>query len=359
MLFFLFYCVISVHGFGFQEALNTSQCMIACRDKDDWCLEDCTQPTGQFELDQTVEREADANVTLHCRGTHSLVIKYNPASYVIELQSIPDHTWSKATVSDGEFTMFKYLKADTVYRFRLYMLTQTGFTSPEISNWFLTYAVDYQPKAIKHISVAKFEKQINDVNKLQAEIMFQPAQDQNCHYQIIFSAVGGPLLSKFYLIFKSSDFRFPLRNLDYNQSYVVYIQSFNHNYAKVSDPPTFIFFTPSSCLEIYHSLRICAPEKVTGFRTKSILKRSEISHDIAVKWNKPILQPDNYTLQFKASVVKPHLLVVPGDAVEALFLNIQNIKSYEITIVAKSRGGVSLQSSVSRIIDEIPKMYTF
>ncbi|XP_011694392.1 PREDICTED: uncharacterized protein LOC105453845 isoform X2 [Wasmannia auropunctata] len=278
MLFFLFYCVISVHGFGFQEALNTSQCMIACRDKDDWCLEDCTQPTGQFELDQTVEREADANVTLHCRGTHSLVIKYNPASYVIELQSIPDHTWSKATVSDGEFTMFKYLKADTVYRFRLYMLTQTGFTSPEISNWFLTYAVDYQPKAIKHISVAKFEKQINDVNKLQAEIMFQPAQ---------------------------------------------------------------------------------APEKVTGFRTKSILKRSEISHDIAVKWNKPILQPDNYTLQFKASVVKPHLLVVPGDAVEALFLNIQNIKSYEITIVAKSRGGVSLQSSVSRIIDEIPKMYTF
>jgi len=43
-----------------------------------------------------------------------------------------------------------------------------------------------------------------------------------------------------------------------------------------------------------------------------IRKRSEESYDVAVNWNKPFLQPDNYTLQFNSLQFEPRLLVVPG-----------------------------------------------
>lgn len=62
-----------------------------------------------------------------------------------------------------------------------------------------------------------------------------------------------------------------------------------------------------------------APEKVKGLRAKYIQKRSEGSYDVAVNWNKPILQPDNYTLQFDSFQFKPRLLVVSGVSIIAKY----------------------------------------
>lgn len=41
--------------------------------------------------------EADANVTLHCRGMNTLIIKHNPGSYVIQ-PSASVETWGTAIV---------------------------------------------------------------------------------------------------------------------------------------------------------------------------------------------------------------------------------------------------------------------
>ncbi|XP_028046061.2 tyrosine-protein kinase receptor torso [Monomorium pharaonis] len=113
----------------------------------------------------------------------------------------------------------------------------------------------------------------------------------------------------------------------------------------------FTFVTPT-CLQIYHNLNICAPEKVKGLRTEYIQKQTKGLYNIAVKWSKPILQPDNYTLRFNSFQFEPRLMVVSGNAVEALFSNVDVRLQYEINIVAESRGGVSLQSTTSGNIDQ-------
>jgi len=64
-------------------------------------------------------------------------------------------------------------------------------------------------------------------------------------------------------------------------------------------------------------LILVAPEEVKGLRTDYVRKRSEGSYDIAVNWNKPILPPDNYTLQFNSFQFESRLLVVPGVSIIA------------------------------------------
>lgn len=45
----------------------------------------------------TINEEANANVSLHCRGTNSLIIKHTPGIYVIE-QSVSADAWDVTIV---------------------------------------------------------------------------------------------------------------------------------------------------------------------------------------------------------------------------------------------------------------------
>ncbi|TGZ48397.1 Basic fibroblast growth factor receptor 1 [Temnothorax longispinosus] len=317
---------------------------------------------------------------------NALIIKHNPGSYVIQ-QSVSVDAWDTATVSNGGLSTFSNLTPDTLYRYRLHRITQRGFSLAETSDWFSTYAVfeidyklalqfplikrqlrsifavDYQPNQIQHISLVKIEEESNNVCQLRAEIIFEPVEDQSCNYNIL-SWSGEHDLINFDLK-KPSDFHFSLRHLRYNQNNTISIRSSNDDFSKVSNATMFTFVTPS-CLEIHHNVSVCdafldyiyvAPEKVKGLRTEYIRKRSDGSYDVAVNWNKPILQPDNYTLQFDSSFqLKPRLLVVSGDAVKALFSNVDVRLQYEISIVAESAGGVSLKSTISGSIDKASEL---
>ncbi|KYM80805.1 Fibroblast growth factor receptor 3 [Atta colombica] len=234
-----------------------------------------------------INEKADANVTLHCRGMNTLIIKHHsPGSYIIQ-QSLSVDTWGPTIVSNGGLSTFSNLTPDTLYRYRLHRITQRGFSLAETSDWFSTYA----------------------------------------------------------------DFRFSLRHLRYDQNITISIRSSNDDFSKTSNATIFTFITPS-CLQIHHNLSICAPEKVKGLQMEYIRKRSEELYDVAVNWNKPFLQPDNYTLQFNSLQFEPRLLVVPGNAIKALFSNVDVILRYEINIIAESMGGVSLPSTISGNINE-------
>ncbi|KYQ58830.1 Fibroblast growth factor receptor 3 [Trachymyrmex zeteki] len=313
------------------------------------CRNHCLQPIGEFEPYPRTNEKADANVTLHCRGMNALIIKHHPpGSYIIQ-QSVSVDTWGTAIVSNGGLSTFSNLTPDTLYRYRLHRITQSGFSLAETSDWFSTYAVDYQPNQVEHISVVKIEKESDNVCELRTEIVFQPVEDQSCNYNIL-SWSGEHDLVNFYLK-KSLDFRFSLRRLRYDQNITISIRSSNDDFSKASNATMFTFITPS-CLQIHHNLSICAPEKVKGLQMEYIRKQSEELYDIAVNWNKPFLQPDNYTLQFNSLQFESRLLVVPGDAVKALFSNVDVRLRYEINIVAESMGGVSLPSIISGSIDE-------
>ncbi|XP_018404587.1 PREDICTED: tyrosine-protein kinase receptor torso-like [Cyphomyrmex costatus] len=213
--------------------------------------------------------------------------------------------------------------------------------------------INYQPNKVEHISVVKIEEEDNNMCELRTEIVFQPDKDQSCNYNVL-SWSGEHDLINFNLK-KSSDFRFSLRRLRYDQNITILIRSSNDDFSKVSNATMFTFITPS-CLQVHHNLSICAPEKVQGLQIKYIRKRSEMSYDIVVTWNKPFLQPDNYTLQFNSLQFGPRLLIVSGNAVKALFLNIDVKLQYEINIVAESMGGVSLPSTISGSIDEASEL---
>ncbi|XP_025266682.1 tyrosine-protein kinase receptor torso isoform X1 [Camponotus floridanus] len=346
LIFLLSFCAITIHGLIFQQALNIAECLVAC--KNESCRDSCPQPTDKFEPSPTINEEANANVSLHCRGTNSLIIKHTPGIYVIE-QIVSADAWDITIVSNGELSAFSNLTADTRYRYRLYRLTQNGVSLAETSDWFSTYAVDYEPRKIDHILLSKIQEQSKNVCELQAEIIFEPAEDRSCNYNVLFWAGEHNLIN--FELRKSLDFRFFLRHLRYEQNNSVSIQSGNDNFSKISNATTFTFVTPS-CLEVHRNLSICAPEKVKGLQVKHI-RRHQGLYDIAVSWNEPILQPDNYTLQFDSFRYEPHLLTVSGDALEAFFLNVEVESQYEISIVAESMGGISLQSTVSGNIDEV------
>ncbi|XP_029169749.1 tyrosine-protein kinase receptor torso-like [Nylanderia fulva] len=315
------------------------------------CRDGCSQPTDEFEPYPRINEEAGANVSLHCRGTNSLIIKHTPGIYVIE-QSVSVDRWGITIVSNGEFSTFSNLTADTLYRYRLYKLTQNGVSLTETSDWFSTYAVDYQPRQIDYISLLKIEEDSQNVCELQAEIIFEPAKDRSCNYNILFWFGEHNLIN--FDLKTSLDFHFLLRRLQYEQNNTVSIRSGNDNFSKISNATIFTFITPS-CLEIHHNLSICAPEKVKGLRAEHIRKYQGV-YDIVISWNKPILQPDNYTVQFNSFRVEPYLLTVFGDALEVSFLNVDIGEQYEISIVAESMGGVSLQSTISGNIDEVVEL---
>ncbi|CAL1681905.1 unnamed protein product [Lasius platythorax] len=349
LMLLLSFCTITIHGFIFQDALNIAECLAVC--KNESCRDSCPQPTDGFEPYPRIKEEAGANVSLHCRGTNSLIIKHTPGIYVIE-QSVSVNTWGVATVTNGELSTFSNLTANTFYRYRLYRLTQYGVSLAETSNWFSTYAVDDQPRKVDHISLLKIKEDSKNVCELQAEIIFEPAEDRSCNYNIL-SWSGEHNLINFYLK-TSLDFRFFLRRLRYEQNNTVSIRSGNDNFSQISNETIFTFVTPS-CLEVHRNLSICAPEKVKGLRAEHIRKHQGL-YDIAVSWNKPILQPDNYTVQFDSFRFEPSLLIVSGDALEAFFLNVDVGPQYEISIVAESMGGVSLQSTISGNIDEVVEL---
>ncbi|XP_011067283.1 PREDICTED: tyrosine-protein kinase receptor torso [Acromyrmex echinatior] len=354
MLFFLFSYIITIYGFRLQEALDTAGCLTLCRNES--CRNRCSQPIGEFEPYPRINEKADANITLHCRGMNTLIIKHPPGSYIIQ-QSVSVDTWGPTIVSNGGLSTFSNLTPGAFYRYRLHRITQRGFSLAETSDWFSTYAVDYQPNQVEYISVVKIEEESNNVCELRTEIVFQPVEDQSCNYNIL-SCLTIKLLILFshqllylYIFLQSLDFRFSLRHLRYNQNITISIRSCNDNFSKASNATMFTFITPS-CLQIHHNLSICAPEKVKGLQMEYIRKRSEESYDVAINWNKPFLQPDNYTLQFNSLQFEPRLLVVPGDAIKALFSNVDVRLRYEINIVAESMGGVSLPSTISGNIDE-------
>ncbi|XP_011647498.1 uncharacterized protein LOC105433744 [Pogonomyrmex barbatus] len=139
---------------------------------------------GRFEPYPRTNEEAGANVTLHCKGMNMLTIKYNLGSYIIQ-QSVSDDIWDAAVVhNDGGSTFFN-LAPNTLYRYRLHKVTRRGFSLAETSDWFSTYAVDYQPRQIEHISLVKLEEENTNMCELRAEIVFEPVEDQSCNYNIL------------------------------------------------------------------------------------------------------------------------------------------------------------------------------
>ncbi|XP_014489174.1 PREDICTED: tyrosine-protein kinase receptor torso [Dinoponera quadriceps] len=343
-IFALFFYVITVHGFIFQEALQVARCLTLCRNES--CRNNCPRPADKFAPYPKINEEAGANISLHCKGSNALMIKHNPGIYVIE-QSASNGTSDTTIVSVNGLSTFLNLTASTFYRYRFHRVTQRGVSLAETSDWFSTYAVDYQPRAVKHISLLKIEVEGKNPCELRAEIVFQPAEDRSCNYNIL-SWSGEHNLINFNME-KILDFRFFLRHLRYNQNNTVSVVSGNDDFSKTSNTTTFTFPTPS-CLEVHNNLSICAPEMVNGLRAKYV-QRHKGSYDITVSWNEPALQPDNYTLQIDSFQFEPHLLVIPGNAVEALFLDVDVGPRYDVSIVAESAGGISLLTSISESIE--------
>nr|XP_050855251.1 tyrosine-protein kinase receptor torso-like isoform X2 [Vespula vulgaris] len=293
-------------------------------------VEDC------LTLCSNINEDANANISLSCRGMDSIVIKHNDGSYIIE-QSTKDLNWKTVKISNGKFSSFSNLIANTSYRFRLSRLMGHGVSRSEVSDWFSTYDVGYVPKKVSNVSLLKIEIDKSDVCRLSADIRFEPADDLSCDYNILYWQYVHDL--RHFVIRKASTFLIHLRNLEFDRNTTIYISSVNSGDNKFSDQTTLTFVTPS-CLETHNNLSICSPEKVKGLRIIDIYKYDGL-YDVSVNWDKPSKEPDNYTIQLETLRENKILLTVPGNVTEAHFLNIKLEQQYKVSIIADSVGGSS------------------
>ncbi|XP_046812856.1 tyrosine-protein kinase receptor torso isoform X2 [Vespa crabro] len=239
--------------------------------------------------------------------------------------------------SDGKFSSFSDLVANTSYRFRLSRLIRHGVSRSEVSDWFSTYDISYVPKKVSNVSLLKIEIDKTDVCRLSADIRFEPADDLSCDYNILYWQYEHDL--RHFVIRKDPTFRFHLKNLEFDRNTTIYISSVNGGDQKFSDQTTLTFVTPS-CLETHNNLRICPPQKVEGLRVIDIYKHDGL-YDVTVNWDKPSKEPDNYTIQLETFRENKILLTIPGNATEAHFLNIKLEQQYQVSIIADSVGGSS------------------
>ncbi|KAI4477038.1 hypothetical protein M0804_013039 [Polistes exclamans] len=281
----------------------------------------------------------------------SIMIKHNTGTYIIE-QSTNDHIWKTIKISKGKFSFFSNLISNKSYRFRLRRLTEKGISRPEISDWFSTYNVDYVPKKVSNVSLLKMEIDKTNVCQLTADIRFEPADGNanvliylSCYYNVLYWQYEHDL--RYLTIRKAPTFNFHLRNLEFDRNTTVYISSVNGIDKNVSDQTTLTFVTPS-CLEMHNNLKICSPQKVEGLRMIDIYKHDGL-YDVIVNWDKPRKEPDNYTIQLETFRKDKILLIVPGNATEAHFINIKLEQQYKVSIIADSIGG---SSPVSKIITD-------
>ncbi|XP_046812857.1 tyrosine-protein kinase receptor torso isoform X3 [Vespa crabro] len=266
----------------------------------------------------------------------SIMIKHNVGTYIIE-QSSKDLIWKTVKISDGKFSSFSDLVANTSYRFRLSRLIRHGVSRSEVSDWFSTYDISYVPKKVSNVSLLKIEIDKTDVCRLSADIRFEPADDLSCDYNILYWQYEHDL--RHFVIRKDPTFRFHLKNLEFDRNTTIYISSVNGGDQKFSDQTTLTFVTPS-CLETHNNLRICPPQKVEGLRVIDIYKHDGL-YDVTVNWDKPSKEPDNYTIQLETFRENKILLTIPGNATEAHFLNIKLEQQYQVSIIADSVGGSS------------------
>ncbi|KAL2724725.1 tyrosine-protein kinase receptor torso-like isoform X2, partial [Vespula maculifrons] len=281
------------------------------------CLTLCSNESCENACRHNINEDANANISLSCRGMDSIVIKHNDGTYIVE-QSTKDLNWKTVKISNGKFSSFSNLIANTSYRFRLSRLMGHGVSRSEVSDWFSTYDVGYVPKKVSNVSLLKIEIDKSDVCRLSADIRFEPADDLSCDYNILYWQYVHDL--RHFVIRKASTFLIHLRNLEFDRNTTIYISSVNGGDNKFSDQTTLTF--------------------VKGLRIIDIYKYDGL-YDVSVNWDKPSKEPDNYTIQLETLRENKILLTVPGNVTEAHFLNIKLEQQYKVSIIADSVGGSS------------------
>ncbi|XP_076226455.1 tyrosine-protein kinase receptor torso-like isoform X3 [Nomia melanderi] len=290
-----------------------------------------------------VNENTVANVSLHCTAANLMMIKFNSGMYIIE-QNVSENVWRLVNVINGNMIMFTNLTAGTNYRYRFYKLIKNGILRAETTDSFSTYEVDYEPLAVQNISLLKLEVDEKNGDHLHADIAFEAATDRSCDYYILLWSEEHNL--KDYDLRKVRVFQFSIGQLEFNTNNTVHILSVNEVGAKMSPRTAMVIYTPP-CVD-YYNLTICAPDNVKGLQTEHIYRYGEF-YDLNITWDKPNLEPDNYTIEVQRKEEYDLLTkIVPGNRTDVIFSNVKLDSYYEVSICAESLGGMSGITSILR-----------
>ncbi|XP_014300459.1 tyrosine-protein kinase receptor torso [Microplitis demolitor] len=346
--FIIFYLFIGTFGETFDRAIQIAECIVNCNT--DSCQNDCYKNIYPQREIKKIDLNANFNATLHCRDVNFLSILHNPGLFVIE-QSAANRIWNNAQVINGKISLFSNLYPGSNYRYRTHRVTGDGISQPEISSWFTTMKLDSEPEQVKEIFVNNTLPERMNSKYLQAEVIFKPAEDLSCFYEVLsWTRDGGLSIGN---INATKSFKFYLHGLDYNQNNTLIISAKNEGFSLSSKNLTYSFITPT-CLDVHQNLTICPPNAVDGLNVSQIYYYNE-KCNFTISWDKPDLIPDNYTIQiftFDKSD-EPQLIVVPGELTEVIVsINKTGIR-YMISIIAESHGGTSPPVSIFRTFDRM------
>ncbi|XP_017758220.1 PREDICTED: tyrosine-protein kinase receptor ver-3-like [Eufriesea mexicana] len=296
-----------------------------------------------------VNQDTQADINLQCTKNDMMVIKFNSGRYIIE-RSISEYEWTFVNLTKGSFAIITNLTAGTMYRYRLYNMTENGISRPETSDWFPTFAADYMPLPVKNLTPLEIETDTLNECKLSAEIAFEPAEDRSCIYYVS-ATIGGNIFFNFFTKVVK-EFQFNVHHLEMGQNINVTISSVNVYDTEVSAINYIVFDTPT-CLEYYADLTICRPDMVKGLRTEHIYRDKDL-YDLGIFWDKSSPEPDNYIIMIDLHGDGEQIYTrsVPGNNTEDFISKVKLGPQYIISIVADSLGGRSIPESIKNIIRE-------
>ncbi|KAK0181527.1 hypothetical protein PV327_003804 [Microctonus hyperodae] len=343
----LFVFGYTTQGITLDGALNLAGCLVQCQNESCWDI--CNQNSSLTKGLTRLAITPNFNATLHCRDVDFLTLAHNPGIFVIE-QSTINGSWNNVTVHNGSMSVFTNLLPDTSYRYRVHRVNIHGISQSEITDWFTTIKMTYQPKPIAAIAVKNIIPEDTNFTHLKAEIIFKPSEDRCCFYNILFWVDKNSLTNGY--VNASNSFQFNLRGLEYNKNNTVIISAIHkgmlHNKNNVS-----LSFNTSTCLDVHKNISLCAPNKVDGLK---VIYMHEFNSpgELAITWNIPNFLPDNYTIQiFRLNEMKKlKSITVPGNLTEAFYPIADNAyDQYWIGIIAESPGGSSPLVSIIRTFD--------
>ncbi|XP_053984066.1 tyrosine-protein kinase receptor torso-like isoform X2 [Hylaeus volcanicus] len=342
----LLFWAIAGLAFAYQELSPLIECLMTSFNET--YQNACNKYVNEIDLYLQVDRDTIADPSLHCTGNDVMMIKFNPGMYIIE-QRMHEHNWTSVKATKGSLATFTNLSSSTDYQFRFYEISEDGVSNPQTSDIFSTYKTDYVPLAVKNISLLNLEP---DECNLHAEFSFEPAEDRSCRYDVVIWR-GEHDLEDFVMENKP-EFRFKVGNLMFNRNSSVTIVSVNNrknDTGRSLDKSKYIVTEP--CLTYYpNNLTICAPEMVKGLQATHIYRYGDF-YDLNVSWDKPELEPDNYTVQVEVGDEQEYYLrVVPGNTTSVTFSNVKLNPAYVVEIIADSYGGSSYPTGIAKRLDD-------
>ncbi|KAK9743841.1 Fibronectin type III domain [Popillia japonica] len=234
----------------------------------------------------------------------------------------------------------KNLKNNTRYDVRIIIIQIAKLSTYQsvATGWLKTAPADKTPLPVQNVN----SLYISNGNSSSIIVEWSPAEDLSCYYFVKYQTTTREHNDYYYIEEPHNLFKTIIENIAYNQTYHISIKATNAEGNLESIPKEVSVVTPA-CLNVHHTLALCAPDMPEDLKVEEIPNSSSLSnYDLKMSWSLPKYIPDYYQVRF-ASLAENSTLDfnISGVQTVALIKKVKIFSYYHVILTAWSAGGKS------------------